>query len=169
MFKRFSILILSILCLLISNTTLKAEKQFEVDANVTYKVEATGKTLVTHDVTLENLLSTFYATTYTLSLENISAESVKAIDANGKPIQVDLQENGKSLDVKLTFSDAVLGKNAKRHFKISYENSNFAVKTGEVWEISIPRLSDNRSFRDYQINLEIPDSYGQEAYICPAA
>jgi hypothetical protein len=145
----------------------RADDAFAVDATVTYKVEDSGKTLVTHDITLENLFSTLYATTYTLSLENINVQNVAAKNDNGKAIQIDSKENGSKLDLKLTFNDTIVGKGAKRHFTISYENGSFATKTGEVWEISIPRLSADSSFRSYQVILLIPDSFGQEAYISP--
>jgi transglutaminase-like putative cysteine protease len=144
-----------------------AENQFAVDATVTYKVEESGKTLVTHDIVLENLFSTVYATTYTLSLENISAENIKAVSSEGKVIQIETNKNDTTLSAKVLFPDPVVGKGARRHFKIFYENSNFAIKTGEVWEISIPKLADSSSFNDYKISLEVPTGFGQEAYISP--
>jgi hypothetical protein len=158
---------LSVLFLFLNINFVHADEAFAVDASVTYKVENSGKTLVTHDITLENLFSTLYATTYTLSLENITAQNVVAKNENGKAIQVDIQQDGSILNLKLTFDDAVVGKAVKRHFSVSYENGGFATKTGEVWEISIPRLSEESTFRSYQVNLLIPDSFGQEAYISP--
>ncbi len=158
---------LSVLFLFLNINLVHADEAFAVDAFVTYKVESSGKTLVTHDITLENLFSTLYATTYTLSLENIDVQSVAAAEGSGKTIQVESQKDGTKLDLKLTFDDAVVGKGEKRRFTISYVNGGFAVKTGEVWEISIPRLSDESTFRNYQVNLLIPDSFGQEAYISP--
>ncbi|KKR57633.1 MAG: Transglutaminase-like protein, partial [Candidatus Woesebacteria bacterium GW2011_GWC2_40_30] len=66
-----------------------------------------------------------------------------------------------------TFPDSSVGKGTQRHFTITYENSSFAVRTGEVWEISIPRLGDQTNFRNYQLILKIPKSFGLEAYISP--
>lgn len=168
--KFWKFLFASLLCTLyfvLGTGSVHADDAFAVDATVTYKVEDSGKTLVTHNVTLENLFSTLYATTYTLSLENITAQNVVAKNDDGKAIQVDSQGDGTKLNLKLTFSDAIVGRGAKRHFTISYENGSFATKTGEVWEISIPRLSDQSTFRSYQVNLLVPDSFGQEAYISP--
>lgn len=169
--RLFKILILFLLLTLSSflfPISSLADDQFAVDAVVTYKVTDTGKTLVTYDITLENLYSTFYATTYTLTLENITAGKIQAIDDKGRQIPKEEVQKDQTLDLKLTFIDAVVGLGQKRHFTISYENSAFAVKTGEIWEISIPRLSDNGSFRNYEVDLNIPDSFGQEAYISPA-
>jgi hypothetical protein len=144
-----------------------AEDQFAVDAEVTYKVSESGKTHVTHDIVLENITSSYYATTYTLTLENIDSQSISAFDHDNNSIPKEILEKDQKIEVKLTFSNAVVGKNTKRHFFISYDNASFAVKTGEIWEVSIPKLSENESFRNYEIKLEVPDSFGQEAYISP--
>lgn len=167
MFKKLLIAALSILYLVLSPNSIHAQNEFSVDTTVRYQVQDSGKNIVTHDISLENNFSTLYATTYTLSLQNIDVQSVKAVDGEGKTIQVDVQKDGDKFDIKVTFPDAVVGKGSKRHFFIAYENSDLAVRTGEVWEVSIPRLADVNSFRNYTVNLFIPASFGLEAYISP--
>ena len=147
--------------------TTSAESEFLVDSTVTYEVGETGKTLVTHDVTLENNFSTLYATSYSLALENIDTMNVQARSVNGEQLSVNSEKNGDITNIKISFPDAVVGRGKQRHFFVAYENSNFAVRTGEVWEISIPKLSDASSFRNYTAVLKIPDSFGLEAYISP--
>ena len=163
---KFWKLLLTLVFLVFSTASAKAENEFSVDANVTYKVQDSGKTIVTHDITLENNFSTLYATTYTLSLENIDTQNIRAYDAKSD-LKTEIEKVGDKTTIKITFNNPVVGKSAKRHFLISYENSNFAVRTGEVWEISIPRLGNQDSFRNYQISLEVPNSFGLEAYISP--
>lgn len=144
-----------------------AANEFIVDSTVTYEVSETGKTLVTHDITLENNFSTLYATSYSLSLENIEAQNVQARSVSGDQWPVVSEKEGDKTQIKITFPDAVVGKGKQRHFFVTYENSNFAVRTGEVWEISIPRLSDEASFRNYTTILIVPEKFGLEAYISP--
>ena len=148
-------------------TYIRAQEEFSVDSLVTYRFQDSGKTIVTHDTTLENNFSSLYATNYTLTLENIEAENVQAVDDKGNVLKLDLQKNADLTKIMVTFSDAVVGKDAVRHFLITYENSAFAVKTGEVWEVSIPRLAENSSFRNYSVNLVVPSSFGAEAYVSP--
>ncbi len=148
-------------------TGASAQDQFSVGANVIYKVEDSGRTVVTHQITLENLFSTLYATTYTLGLENIDAENVVATDESGKSIPFDLKKEKERTDIKLSFPTPLVGKGAKRHFSIIYENSGLTVRTGEVWEVSIPRLSEQNSFDAYTVTLIIPQSFGLEAYVSP--
>ena len=158
---------LGIWLFLASTSSAQAQSEFSVDATVTYDVQDSGKTVVIHSLILENNFSTLYATNYSLGLENITAQNIKITDANGAPIPFDVQKDGTSIKIKVNFPDAVVGKGNQRRFSISYENGSFAVRTGEIWEVSIPRLGEETSFRSYRILLKIPSSFGFEAYISP--
>lgn len=149
------------------NTTIYAQKEFSVDAIITYNVQDSGKTVVTHDITLENNFSNLYATTYTLSFENIDIQNPSVYNQDGKAIPYNLEKENSTTKMVINFPDAVVGKGSQRHFIISYDNNNFAARTGEVWEVSIPKLDDNSSFRSYGVVLKIPSSFGLEAYISP--
>ena len=160
-------LILAFLFIVLGIKVVLAQTEFTVDSMVTYNVQGSGKTIVTHNITLENNLSEIYATTYSLSLENIDVQNVNALDSTGNPIPIDVQKDGPTTTIKVNFSDAVVGKGMQRHFSISYENGSFAVRTGEIWEVSVPKLSSANSFRSYKVILIIPASFGLEAYISP--
>lgn len=147
---------------------VKAQEEFKVDSLVTYDVQENGKTVVTYDINLENLFSTIYATKYTLYLENIDVKNVYAYDENNKKLDTEIKRDGIKINIVITFNNAVVGKGAKRHFFISYENNSFATRTGEVWEISTPKLGDARSFNNFDLILSIPESFGSEAYISPS-
>lgn len=159
--------ILSTLFLVFGSGKIYAENEFSVDANVTYDVQNTGKTIVYHNVTLENNTTNLYATNYTLSLENIEISNVKATDDKNNILPVEILRDGKNANIKITFSDASVGKGAKRNFTISYENTEFAIRTGEIWEVSIPKLGEGTNFKNYQLTLKIPKDFGLEAYISP--
>ncbi len=165
--RTFVFFIITALFLLLIPAVIKAQNEFAVDATVTYDVQDSGKTIVTHNITLENNLSNLYATNYSLGLDNIDTQNIAATDANGNSIPFDVQKDGTATKIKVNFPDAVVGKGTKRHFAISYENNSFAVRTGEIWEVSIPRLGEDTSFRSYRVVLKVPPSFGLEAYISP--
>lgn len=167
MFRKVVLFLSFILLFLFAPSDVKADNEFYTDSVVTYHVQENGKTLVTHEITLENAFSTIYATSYAVALENIDVQNASAVNENGKEIKVATEENGDRTTIKLEFSDAVVGKGEKRHFYVSYENANFAVRTGEIWEIAVPKLSDNNTFRSYAVKLVVPQSFGLEAYISP--
>lgn len=147
-------------------TGVRAEGEFSTDLDVTYSVRETGITEVTNKVTLTNVFSNLYATSYTIVLDSINPTFVKAYDLNG-PLEVIKNLDDKKTSIQVKFKDQVVGKDESRTFWISYEESSFAIRTGEVWEISIPRLSEEADFNSYYLKLQVPEKLGQEAYISP--
>lgn len=148
-------------------TQVFASKEFNTDINVTYRVNESGVTEVINKITLTNVFSNLYSTSYSIILDNIDATNIKVYGENNQVISSDITIDNSKTTIKSIFSDALVGKNKSRIFYISYEEKSFAVRTGEVWEVSIPRLSEDASFSTYYINIEIPQSFGQEAYVSP--
>lgn len=74
---------------------------------------------------------------------------------------------GSTTSVQVTFTKPVAGLGKKRTFIISYDDTNIATRTGEVWEISVPRIGNESSYRNYNLTLIVPDTLGKEAYISP--
>src|SRR3990170_3733558 len=144
-----------------------AAGEFSTDVAVEYKVEETGTTLVTHTITIENLFSNLYATSYTLALDNIEPQNVRVFEG-AKNLNFNLKTDGSKTSIAIEFAEAMVGKGKTRTFNILFEESDFAVRTGEVWEISIPRLSADETFRSYKVSLSIPNSFGNEAYVSPS-
>ena len=165
---KLSIVFSSILFILfLSPQQISASNEFSVDTNVIYNIQDNGKTIVTHNVTLENNLSNIYATTYTLGLENINISEARAESDKGEAFQTEIFNDQNKTEIKVIFPDSSVGKGTQRHFKITYINTTFAIRTGEVWEVSVPRLGDNSNFRNYTVTMIIPKSFGLEAYISP--
>ena len=166
MFKKFLLFFISLFLYFFSFSATKAEGEFLIDSTVEYKVLTTGITQVTHAITLENVLSNIYATTYKLKLENIKTDNVRAYDNKGR-LDSQTETQGDSLIIKVNFTDPAVGKGNKRQFNIAYDVSSLAQKTGEVWEISAPRLADESSYRLYQVRLLVPEEFKNEAYLSP--
>jgi len=163
--KRILFLFLCLLILFFPKTASSAG-EFATDVDVQYQVLDSGITKVIHKISIENLFTNLYATSYNLTLENINPTNIKAI-YKGKEIETITKVRGKNMDISINFDDAVVGKGKKRTFEIIYENSEFAQRTGEVWEITIPKLSSNSNFRSYNLSLSIPETFGLEAYVSP--
>src|SRR3989344_5527930 len=157
--------LLVITCNLLPREAL-AEGEFNSDFDVTYLVKDTGITEVTNKITLTNVFGNLYASSYSMVLDSIKPTNIKAYDING---QLDLLIDTKDLKTTITvnFKDVVVGKNKSRTFWISFDETSFAVRTGEVWEIAVPRIAENSSFNSYYVSLLIPEKFGQEAYISP--
>lgn len=140
--------------------------QFISNSTVTYDVATDGTTTVTHDITLQNTTSDFYATSYTLSLSGISPINPAAIE-NGQTLPVKVTTDKGTTNLEIDFPDAIVGKDAKREFVVKFIDRTLVVKTGEIREITAPKLADSSSFDFYSTVLHIPNSFGNLAYMSP--
>jgi len=141
-------------------------QQFVSNSTVTYDVANDGTTSVSHDITLQNVSSDFYATSYTLNLTGINPINPRATEGGSSlPVTVTTKD-GNTL-IKVDFPNAVVGKDSKREFFINFEDKTFVTKTGEIWEVNLPRLGNTDSFDFYSTILKVPKGFGQLAYISP--
>lgn len=148
-------------------SSVKASDEFSTDYNVTYTVKENGVTEVNNKITLTNNNSNIYATSYSIVLDSIEPKNYKAYSIDNVHYELSKINDNNKTTLKVVFPDTVVGVNKSRVFNIDFEVSNFALKTGEVWEISIPKISDYASFDTYNLKLRVPVKFGQEAYISP--
>ena len=100
-------------------------------------------------------------------MENIDAQNLRAYGLEGQVHSLEQTKDGDKQPLEFPWMILLL-EGGKASLFVSYENGSFATRTGEVWEISIPKLADEVSFRNYNVNLLIPPSFGQEAYVSPS-
>jgi transglutaminase-like putative cysteine protease len=147
---------------------VSAQGEFLTDVAVEYRILQSGITQVTHTFTLENTTSNLYATSYKLTLDNIEPQDAKAFKG-GSELTVEKAKEGDTVTLNVLLGDGVVGMGKIQTFRVVFTNPSFAVRTGEVWEISIPRLSSSNSFRSYSVEMIIPEAFGNEAYLAPQA
>ncbi len=140
--------------------------QFITNSIVTYDVASDGTTTVNHNITLKNSTSDFYATSYVLSLSGINPINPTANEGGQDlPVKVS-KENGNTM-LSVSFPDAVVGEGEKREFNIAFTDKSLVVRTGEIWEITTPKLADPEAFDFYSTVLKVPNSFGNLAYMSP--
>lgn len=143
-----------------------AAGEFYTDVSTQYQISETGKTLVTNTITIENTKTEVQATSFILDLQGITPLNSKAYEKD-RLLRISSKKEGDNAKLQVDFENPVAGQGKQRTFVIEYENDEFAQRTGEVWEISIPRLGSKDAFRSYSVTLAVPDSFGQEAYMTP--
>lgn len=139
--------------------------EFITTVDTSYVVGLDGTISVHNDITLENVFSELYATSYSMTTDGLSPYDVTAIQ-DGRNLKTTVTRDGKKVLIKVQFDDEVVGKGKKRIFSLSYKDKSLAVKTGEVWEILIPKI-DSSGFDNYKVRLMVPKVLGEEAYISP--
>jgi hypothetical protein len=144
-----------------------ANDDFEVNASVVYSLGNAGEADVTHKISIRNKKSEVYASDYTFNLGGFEPTSLAVLDAKGKPLKYEKNEAENGESYKIIFEKATVGRDQVTTFEIRYKNKSLATQTGEVWEISIPKLAEEDKFDSYDVELKIPTSFGQLAYVSP--
>ena len=165
--KKF-LLIIFIFCIFLFtfSRTAYSEGEFKTNISVNYEVKPNGITHVVHNIHLENLYSDYYANSYQLTFKNIEANNLSVTEA-GKNLNYEIKKIGEETNIDIRFDKAVVGKSQFRDFIVSFDNPIFAQHTGEIWEISIPRLQNDTAFNTYDMSLIIPTAFGNEAFMSP--
>jgi hypothetical protein len=151
--------------LLLANHTY-ASDNFLTSAAIEYKVHETGITTVTNTITIKNLTSEVQVVNYILNLENLEPINPRAYQA-GSELFVGKTREDNVVKLKVIFDELVVGIGKSRTFVITYETDTFALRTGKVWEVVVPKLIDKESFDSYRVTLSVPESFGNTAYISP--
>jgi transglutaminase-like putative cysteine protease len=164
--KKLTFLILVFLFYLFTPGRACAENEFITDSHVEYFIEENGNTKVTHTITLENTLPTIYAKSYSLLLDNVSLKNVSATES-GQNLEVSENKEGATTTIDINFPNALVGKGNQRVFQVVFEVEGLAEKSGEVWDITIPKLNKPDAYRNYSVSVSVPRSFGLEAYSSP--
>ncbi len=143
-----------------------AEENFTSDYRVTYTINNDASTHVQMSVTLTNLSSRYYASSYKIQLGFKNPSNVKASDAGGN-ITPSIVKNSKGSAVDLNFNSKVIGQGSKLNFSVSFDTLELAQNQGNLWEINIPGLSSQNDFSSFNVSIIVPRSLGKPSYIKP--
>lgn len=143
-----------------------AAGEFQTDYKVTYSVEPSGRTNVTQEISLKNKTSNFYADKFELKIGSTKVENVQARDPSGPmEVEVKFEENITTIVVK--FNQRVIGLDKTLPWTLTYSSNELATKSGQIWEISIPKVADSADIGSYDTSVFVPSSYGPIAFAVP--
>lgn len=165
LFRKVVVLLLAS-CFLFFGRAAIAQQEFTVSYNTTYTLKTDGAAEVTQEITLSNNFSTIYATSYTLILEGKIPQDIQAFQGE-ESLPVEMKEEGSKVQITVAFPNAVVGKNKSRTFSIKYNVPKIATRNGQVWDVAIPKLASPETINGYKLTLEVPQSFGNAAYISP--
>ncbi len=166
MLKIIFAVIISSLLILVAPNKVFAQSDFETTSNTEYKVLESGMAFVTSTVTIKNVKSTYYPQKYILNLNSIIPQNIKVYES-GKKLLFNTRQNTNITTIEIKFENASIGKNITKIFVITYQTDSLAKKSGEVWDVSIPKIENSDVYKDYKITLTTPLAWGNVAYISP--
>lgn len=164
--KLLIILFVFIFSLHLIPTRVFAESNFATDYAVTYNVLENALTHVTFNVTLTNKTSQYYASSYGIQVGFENIENVLVSD-NGGNITPQVSKNDDGNNIEVVFNDRVAGLDKKLNFSISFDTKDIAQKSGQIWNINIPGLSEQKVYNAFNVNVVVPKFLGNPSYVKP--
>lgn len=162
----FPLILYSLYSILNTGAPAFAQQEFTVSYNTVYTLKPDGAAAVTQEITLANNFSTIYATSYSLILEGKTPEDIQAFqDKDSLPVEIKKEDD--RTQVTVAFPNSVVGKGKSRTFSISYNMPRTAIQNGQVWDVTIPKLASPETIDGYKLALEVPQFFGNAAYISP--
>lgn len=143
-----------------------SQGEFETDYDVLYTVGQDGKTNVTQKIVLKNKTSNYYAEKFELKIGSTKVEDVKATDNIG-PLETNVKFDQNTTSIEVKFNQKVIGIGKTLPWELTYTSSELATKSGQIWEISIPRLAKAADIGAYKANISVPSSFGPVAFTIP--
>ncbi|MFC1789921.1 transglutaminase family protein [Patescibacteria group bacterium] len=148
-------------------TRIFAAGQFTTAYKIIYKLKPPETDIeVLQEISLTNLAANVYPSEYTLKMNEINLDTLKASDAGGE-IVPEISQNGQMTSIKLRFNQKVTGLGQSLTFQLQYLLSDLVNKNGQVWEITLPRLPDPENLTSGQVILAVPPQIGPPAFITP--
>ncbi|MDP2632664.1 MAG: transglutaminase domain-containing protein [Candidatus Curtissbacteria bacterium] len=164
--RLLSIFIVSSFLFLVSGSSAHAEGEFQTDYKVNYTVDREGRTDIVQNITLKNKTANFYADKFELKIGSTKVDNVQAKDATG-PMQTEVKFENNVTTISVKFNQRVIGIDKTLPWTLNYSTSELATKSGQIWEVSIPRVADSQDIGDYQASLTVPGTFGPVAFAVP--
>lgn len=151
---------------LIPSSVLAASDNFYTDYDVTYTVRDDATTHVNFDIKLTNKTSQYYASSYTLLLGFKNSENVKVKDEGGE-ITPNIATTNDGSNIELNFNKRIVGYQNTLNFNLSLDTKDIVQKSGRIWDINIPGVSQQNDFRSFNVHIKVPPFLGKPTYIKP--
>jgi len=168
-FFYFSFCLLSLFTIfyLIFTSEATAQGEFQTDYKVNYSVQTNGRTDVTQQINLKNNTANYYAEKFELKIGSTKVENVKAQDNVG-PLETDVKFEDNLTTITAKFNQRVIGINKTLSWNLSYSSNELATKSGQIWEISIPKVAKSPDIANYETQVLVPVTLGPLAFALPS-
>ncbi len=144
----------------------QGENKFDTSYKVLYEVSPSGLTTVTQNIILKNRTPNFYADKFELKIGSTKVENVEANDNTG-PLETEVKFENNQTTIAVKFSQKVIGIDKSLPLSLSYKSNELATKSGQIWEISVPRLAKSDEISEYLATVVVPDTLGPMAFSVP--
>ncbi len=142
------------------------DPQFSINYDIKYTVEETGETSVTQEAIITNLRNDMIPTTYTFSARQLKIYDVSST-TNEKNSEVRIEEKEDENIISVTIENYAIGEGRQNKVVLNYKTKSVAGKSGEIWNIYIPKIQIPETTSLYNVKISIPASFGPKIYLSP--
>ncbi|MFH0936816.1 MAG: transglutaminase domain-containing protein [Candidatus Daviesbacteria bacterium] len=166
--SKLKILLLAIFLFVftISPPQVWAENEFSTSYDATYEIAADGQALVTQKITLKNLTSQYYASTFILTVGSTTITDLLASDGSG-PLETSVEDKDNRTVITVKLNQQVAGENKEQTFTLKFKSKDFASSLGKTWEVNLPRIPENPNVIKYDLTLSVPIAFGDPTSVVP--
>ncbi|PIY65274.1 hypothetical protein COY91_02555 [Candidatus Shapirobacteria bacterium CG_4_10_14_0_8_um_filter_39_15] len=164
MYRLLKILFLLVFFFAFLISPAKADENLTSDYQVTAEAKTDRTMHFTYNISLKNNTSEIYASSYSMILDRMNPANIKAFDSVG-PLDAVVTNQNSQAKITVNFSRPVVGKDKILSFTLNYDAVDSIKKSGQAWEVMIPKLSDSAQINNYHLVLKIPSSFGKPAYL----
>ncbi len=151
---------------LIVPTPAIADTNFTVDLVTNYRVDENALSSVEHQFTITNKTPAYFINRYGLKLSSKGIKNVTVL-FNNKPITAEVVHDGLVTSIGIEFPEKIVGEGKQLHFTVKYQNPDNAQLSGQILEVTIPKLANATEYNNYSINLYTPVRFGQPVRSAP--
>lgn len=144
----------------------RASSDFITDYNVTYSIQETGNTHAVLNISLTNTTSKYYASSYKMQVGFQKLYNLRAFDSSGN-LTPSLTKTANGYEIETGFNDRVVGLGRKLNFTITFDTPEIAQKSGRIWEVNIPGISNPEQFASFNVVVNVPSSFGKPTFSKP--
>ncbi len=164
--RLFTLLLLISGFLFLVSGPAHAEGEFKTDYKVRYQIDKNGFTQASQNITLTNKTPNYYADKFELKIGSTKVTDVKARDETGD-LDTNVQFENNVTTITIKFNQRVIGADKKLSWTLTYNTNEIATKSGQIWEISIPKLAQSADIDSYEAVVSVPKIFGPSAFEIP--
>lgn len=137
-----------------------------VSSNATYTVKESALTHVEFNMVLTNTTSKHYASSYKSSVGFEDIQNIKAWDTSGG-LETKIDKSSGKTTIEVVFNKKIVGINKQVPFNMSFDTSDVLQNQENIKEVSIPGIQDATAFKEFNVHVKVPSSFGDPVYIKP--
>ncbi len=133
-------------------------QEFHTDYKVEYFLSLNQSKINTKakfTISITNLRPDLYVKEFSISFpKSFVTHDIRAYDDHVE-INPQISETASSTQIKLAFSDPVIGRNSRNNFYLEFNQDNLFTVSGNIWEVIIPTVEDKKD-STYKIVVHLP-------------